>query len=460
MDFIRLHAGMTDPMTTFFISTLGCKVNQFESEAMEHSLRQSGHIPANPGDTADVCIINTCAVTQKAAMQSRQAIRKAIRFHPSARILVTGCYAQVGPDEIKTIKGIHAVIGKTEKGDLKRFVPEISADNDLALLSRDEDIISFKSAMGMKSVPLGTRSRPFLKIQDGCNAFCTYCIVPHARGPSRSLAPEAVLNQLKEIWNAGYPEVVLTGIHLGGYGADLNPPLDLVELLRRVQTSGWTGRIRLSSIEPREISDALIRLASASNGSRAEICPHFHIPLQSGDDEILKRMGRPYTRTFFKDRVLKIKERIPHASVGVDVLVGFPGETEAAFENTFSLISELPVSYCHIFPFSRRKNTPAFGFKDQVPQPVIKDRCRRLQGLGHSKRRAFYEKAVGEEAEVVVEEKSFREKNLFKGVTSNYIPVLIEGKKDPGCKTVRVRITGISEKGKTVIVTAKTKEEE
>jgi threonylcarbamoyladenosine tRNA methylthiotransferase MtaB len=447
-------------MTTFFISTLGCKVNQFESESIESTLRESGHIPVKAGTASELCIINTCAVTQKAAMQSRQAIRQAIRFNPSARVLVTGCYAQIGMEEIKSIKGIHAIIGNSEKMDLNQYLSEIITDDDSCLLCRTQDMRKAKYDVGTGSVPIGNRSRPFLKIQDGCNAFCTYCIVPYARGQSRSLPPETVLHQLEQIHAAGYHEVVLTGIHLGGYGVDLNPPMNIVKLLQRIQTGGWNGRIRLSSIEPGEISDELIKLASDSYRERIEICPHFHIPLQSGDDGILKRMNRPYTEALFKDRVLKIHQSMPDASIGVDILVGFPGETETAFENTLSLVRDLPISYFHVFPFSRRKNTPAFGFKDQVPQPVIKERCRRLRILGQAKRRAFYEKAVGQEAEVVVEEKSSGENDIYNGLTSNYISVRIERKGNLSGKPIRVRIMGLSERGKKLVVIARMKERE
>jgi threonylcarbamoyladenosine tRNA methylthiotransferase MtaB len=412
-------------MPKFTITTLGCKVNQFESEALAQNLTDGGQWAIlRDKEIADLCIINTCTVTQKASMQSRQAIRQAIRSHPKARIIVTGCYAQTEPDEIKKIKGVHHIIGHFDK----HKIPDM-------ILSGKENILS---SPGLKHKPhhfnfissagLGYRTRPFLKIQDGCNTFCTYCIVPYARGPNRSLPPEQVLDNINKIHQAGYHEVVLTGIHLGNYGLDFGKrKVGLLYLLHLIRKSCTIGRVRLSSIEPFELTEDIIKFISQSGSGPAKICHHFHIPLQSGDDTILKRMHRPYSRSFFMDLVVKIHKLLPDSAIGVDTLIGFPGESDGAFENTYSLIEQLPVSYLHVFPFSPRKGTPAYDYPDRVDSLVIKKRCQKMRVLGKLKRNAFYNKFKGKKLEILIEGRQKGQKYLLKGITSNYIPVLIKG---------------------------------
>ncbi len=268
------------------------------------------------------------------------------------------------------------------------------------------------------------RTRPFLKIQDGCNAFCTYCIVPYARGRSRSLPMEAVLESIGRLKADGIHEIVLTGIHIGHYGLDLKPETCLTDLLAAIESAGLMERIRISSIEPAEVSDELIDRVA---GSRV-FCHHFHIPLQSGDNDVLKRMNRPYTRELFYDLVSRIHDRIPDAAIGADVLVGFPGESDAAFDQTFSLIESLPITYLHVFPFSPRKGTPAYGFSDQVPHAIVKTRCSALRTLGKAKKKSFYRSHIGKEVEILIEGVRDEATGLLKGLTSNYIPVMVEGK--------------------------------
>ncbi|MBT4365092.1 MAG: MiaB/RimO family radical SAM methylthiotransferase, partial [Desulfobacteraceae bacterium] len=269
-------------------------------------------------------------------------------------------------------------------------------------------------------------TRPFLKIQDGCNSFCTYCIVPYSRGRSRSMPLEEVLNNIKTLDKAGYKETVLTGIHLGCYGLDLTPETSLFKLLDRIDKSTTIERIRLSSIEPHELNNEIIELVAESD----KICNHFHVPLQSGSDNILKRMNRPYTSNKFREMILKISKSIPDAAIGVDTLIGFPGETEKEFENTFSLIKELPVTYLHVFPFSPRKGTPAEKYSDRVDTRVVKARCKKMRELGIKKKRAFCEESIGKTHKVLLEEKRDDKTGLLKGITSNYISVLSDG---PDC---------------------------
>ncbi len=428
-------------MKKFIIKTLGCKVNQYESEAIAQYLKESGLMesnqdPAINGEDTQFYIVNTCTVTQKASMQSRQAVRQAIRSNPNARIIVTGCYAQTEPDEIKKIKGVHYIIGHSDKHKIPEMIIS-EKEKDLPypkIICRDiSNEHNFKQA---PVITYGNRTRPVLKIQDGCNSFCTYCIVPYARGRSRSMPSESVLVNIKKLKEAGYREVVLSGIHLGCYGLDLSPETSLFKLLSRIHESRAINRIRLSSIEPLELTEDIIKLV-AKPGS---VCHHFHIPLQSGDDLILKRMHRPYTSSFFRKLVRTIHELIPDAGIGVDTLIGFPGETDEAFENTYSLIAELPVSYLHVFPFSNRQKTKASQYPDKVPSSIIKIRCQKMRELGNLKKIEFYRKMIDRKVEVLIEEKSKYSTGFLKGITSNYVPVFVSGKDDLKNTIVNVRI--------------------
>jgi threonylcarbamoyladenosine tRNA methylthiotransferase MtaB len=410
-------------MTTFSIKTLGCKVNQFESETLEQSLVNRGYRTAG-GQEADLCIINTCTVTQKASMQSRQAIRQAIRANPGARIVVTGCYAQTEPEAIQKIAGVHDIVGHGGKLQIPEKLPLTHAPKSPGAQG---PIFPNPGASMLSDFSLQrtqSRTRPFLKIQDGCNAFCTYCIVPFARGRSRSLPLESVLESIRKLKADGIHEIVLTGIHLGHYGLDLTPRTNLADLLVAVEAADLMERIRISSIEPGEVSDELIDRVAGSK----VFCHHFHIPLQSGDNDVLKRMNRPYTRELFQDVVQRIHDRIPDAAIGADVLVGFPGESDAAFDQTISLIETLPITYLHVFPFSPRRGTPAHDFPDQIPHSIVKIRCSALRALGKAKKKCFYLSHIGKEVEILIEGVRDAASGHLKSMTPNYIPVLVEGK--------------------------------
>ena len=414
---------------SFSIVTLGCKVNQFESETIAQELKQSGiqRIAKNntTGDEkASICIINTCTVTHKAAMQSRQAIRQAIRSNPDATIIVTGCLAQINPDDIRKIKGVHRIVGHAEK----YRIPEIIQTVDPPMVTPVPDEMHFFPNPPDKTAfsPLGNKTRPFLKIQDGCNTFCSYCIVPYARGRHRSMPLEDVLAAVRIIKETGFHEVVLTGIHLGCYGTDLSPASSLTRLLTVLRDQKAIDRIRLSSIEPLEITDELITLVSTSSARPGHICRHFHIPMQNGDDTILKRMNRPYGQKDFRNRIQAIHRALPDAAIGADVMIGFPGETDQAYQNTLSFIESLPISYLHVFPFSPRKGTPAYSFSDRVPPEIVKKRCREARALGKQKKMAFLERHVQKELEVLVESTPDVKTGRLKGVTSNYIKVLLD----------------------------------
>ena len=410
----------------YIISTLGCKVNQHESDILAAGLRAYGWQAADRAEKADVCIVNTCTVTQRASMQSRQLIRQLQRQHPGACLIVTGCYAQIAPGEIAAIEGVHMIAGHSRKADLPAMIVQAAGDAAAAPLCA-VDRLSPQMRFSVPEAPVpGSRTRPYLKIQDGCNSFCTYCIVPYARGRSRSMPPAEVLGHLHQLGAMGYHEAVLTGIHLGVYGVDRQPAGSLLALLEAIAQERPLARIRLSSIEPNELSDALIDRVAASD----LFCPHFHLPLQSGDNTILKRMHRPYSRELFRQRVVHIKRRLPEAAVGADVLVGFPGEDEAAFEQTCRLIESLPLTYLHVFPFSARPGTPAAGYGDQVPSDIIKRRTARVRALGAAKKQAFLQSALGRETDVLLETRRDPATGLLKGLTPNYLTVLLDGHDD------------------------------
>jgi threonylcarbamoyladenosine tRNA methylthiotransferase MtaB len=422
-------------MRKFSILTLGCKVNRYESDAIAEKLERDGWRRAAEDEPPELCIVNTCTVTGKAAMQSRQAIRRLEREHPGTRILVTGCYAETAPGEIRTATGIREIVGHSDKHRIPEFLREPGPVG--STLGRVGDDLSRKREFAPMDVAIrGNRTRPVLKIQDGCDAFCTYCIVPYARGRSRSMPVEKVLENIRRLEAAGYHEVVLSGIHLGRYGPDLSPGTDLDRLLGRIEAETAIGRVRLSSIEPGELTPGIIDRVARSD----RLCPHFHVPLQSGDDTILKRMGRPYSGTRFKDLITRIHDRIPEAAIGVDVLVGFPGETGEAFDRTRRLIDTLPVTYLHVFPFSPRAGTPASRYPDPVPNRDVSERCRNVRNFGFIKKSIFYDKFINNIVEVLVEEKHDPGTNLLKGVTPNYLSVRLPGAESLKNTRVRCRV--------------------
>lgn len=428
-------------MKRYAIKTLGCKVNQCESEGIARALAEAGWIEAGPDAPADLVVVNTCTVTGRAAMQSRGAVRQATRAHPRARVVVTGCYAQTEADALAAIPGVAAVIGHADKHRIPDLADDFlaAAEDETAAPRRlVRDLTDYRIFAPAPALAAGERTRPFLKIQDGCDAFCTYCIVPHARGRSRSMAPEAVLARIAALADAGARETVLTGIHLGRWGLDLDPPVPLAELLRRIADQDRMERVRLSSVESHELTDELLDAVAGSD----RFCPHLHIPLQSGDDGVLRRMGRPYTAADFAERVRAAAERLPDAALGADVLVGFPGEDDAAHAATFDLLAGLPVTYLHVFPFSPRAGTQAADFADPVSPEVAKERCRRLREMGTAKREAFYRRFVGKTVRVLVEERRDRETGRRKGVSGNYLNVLLAGETEAN-RIVPVRIDAV-----------------
>lgn len=419
---------------TVAVATLGCKVNQFESASIENSFTDRD-IELTPfSGRADIYVINTCAVTAKAAAQSRRMIRRAMRKNPKARIMVTGCYAQVEPDTIIKITGDPlSVVGNNRKDILAQAAVGESDQKRTQI----NDISNEKNICHLPVTDFANRTRPFLKIQDGCNNFCTYCIVPFARGRSRSLEPEAVLAQAARFAGAGYLETVVTGIHVGHYGHDLRPKTELTDITKKLLNHTPGMRYRISSLEPSEITPALLGLLAEDNN----LAPHLHIPLQSGDDHILKKMHRRYRASDFAGIINQALARVPGLSIGVDVLVGFPGEDDIAFDNTFGLLDRLPIAYLHVFPYSRREGTVAAGMSGQIPTRVKEERVARLRALDREKRLAFYEKNLGTVRRVLAENGSSRGGRLH-GFSENYIPVRF---KAPAGETDRIHAVRLDE---------------
>ncbi|MCB2181663.1 MAG: tRNA (N(6)-L-threonylcarbamoyladenosine(37)-C(2))-methylthiotransferase MtaB [Desulfobulbaceae bacterium] len=401
------------------LTTLGCKVNQFESASFLSGLEERGAEIVPFSHKADVYIINTCAVTAKAGAQSRQMIRRALKLNPDARLVVTGCYSQVASQDVLEIGDWSLCI--VGNGYKHRLVDIALSEKQCDLEMHMGDIGSQKAICQLPVQRFPGRTRAFLKIQDGCNNFCTYCIVPYARGRSRSLSEEAALEQISVFADHNYREIVITGIHVGMYGLDLSPPTDLFAFINKATAAFPHIRFRLSSLEPGEVQDELLDLMA----DRPNFMPHFHIPLQSGDNRILQEMHRRYKSEDFADLVGKIIKKIPHAAIGVDVLCGFPGEDEEAFSTTFSLLEGLPVTYLHVFPYSKRPGTIAAGMSRHVPGKMKEERVALLRALDKKKKVDFYRQHIGTSHLVLAENKKNRFK-LMRGFTENYIPVYFQ----------------------------------
>ena len=386
-------------------------------------------------EAADCYIINTCTVTDRADWEARQLVRRAKRRNPVAKILVTGCYAQVSPDEVARVSGVDYVVGLNRLDDLVRFVENDSATDDRVALSdvkRERGV----PVIGTRALPGHTRA--FLKIQEGCNYSCTYCIIPTARGLSRSVAPREVMEQVRQLAGSGYKEIVLTGIHLGGYGQDLRPKIDLTGLAEMIAASGLIFRLRLSSLDPREVPDRLIDLIASSD----VICPHLHICAQAGDDDILQRMRRNYDTRYYRELLARVRDRLPEAALGSDIIVGFPGESERQFESSLAYFASLPLTYFHVFPYSVRRGTPAASLGDQVATDIKKTRARRMRELGVQKKRAFCSRFIGRRLAVLIEDKLDVKTGAQRGFTRNYLPVNVRASGEASNEEVTVELTG------------------
>jgi threonylcarbamoyladenosine tRNA methylthiotransferase MtaB len=404
-------------MSTVAFHTLGCKVNFYDTEAIWHLFKNAGYEQVEFDKAADVYVINTCTVTHVGDKKSRQIIRRAIRQNPEATVVVTGCYAQMAPDEILGIPGVDLVIGTQYREQIVDMVKKVQEErkpyNFVGNIMQQRNFEEL-------DVPYFTdRTRASLKIQEGCNNFCTFCIIPYSRGFLRSRKPENVIRQAKRLVEAGYYEIVLTGIHTGGYGEDLKD-YSLADLLVDLEKIDGLHRIRISSIEASEIDDRMIEVLANSK----KVCRHLHIPLQAGHNQVLKKMNRRYTVEQFADKLRKLREALPDLAITSDVIVGFPGETDEFFEATYSFVQEQKFAQLHVFPYSKRKGTPAVKFQNQVPEEIKEQRVRRLIQLSETLMHDYASGFVGKTLEVIPEEFHDEAQTLVIGHADNYVKVV------------------------------------
>jgi len=418
------------------VYTLGCKVNQNESDAMLSSLAKAGYQEVSFDDKADVYIINTCTVTHLADRKSRQMIRRAVKTNPDAVVAVTGCYAQTSTGDVLGIPGVNLVVGTRDRHRLPQLLDEakealepLNAVNDIMLADEFEEIT------GGEIMPHMVRA--YLKIQEGCNQFCSYCIIPYARGPMRSRYPDRVIQAAEELISAGYKEIILTGIHTGAYGVDLTPQIDLSHLVEMLIQLPGLKRLRISSLDPNEIGDNLLNVIVHST----VLCRHLHIPLQSGDDRILKQMNRVYDTAQYEKLVDKIKDRVPGIALTTDIMVGFPGETEEEFLHTYDFAEKIGFSGLHVFKYSPRNGTPAASFPGQVAPDVKEDRSNRLIALGERLLKKYAENYLGKTVEVLVEQKiDLSGQTYWEGHSSNYLNIVFPSEQDFKGRLVEVNL--------------------
>lgn len=417
--------------------TLGCKVNHYETEAIWQLFQAEGYERTDFDSTADVYVINTCTVTNTGDKKSRQVIRRAIRKNPDAVICVTGCYAQTSPAEIMAIPGVDVVVGTQDRSKMLSYIQQYKEER--MPINGVSNIMKARVYEELDVPAFTDRTRASLKIQEGCNNFCTFCIIPWARGLLRSRKPEDVLAQAQQLVDSGYKEIVLTGIHTAGYGEDIKD-YSFAKLLADLDKN-ITGlkRIRISSIEASQISDEVIEVMGKSD----KIVPHLHIPLQSGSNTVLQRMRRKYSMEMFGERLDRLKEALPGLAITSDVIVGFPGETEEEFMETYRFIEKHKFMELHVFPYSKRTGTPAAKMENQVPEEVKNERVHKLIALSDQLAKEYASDFEDEVVEVIPEE-SFKEEpgnNLFVGYTPNYLKVVFEGNEEMIGKLVKVKIT-------------------
>ncbi|MBU7593638.1 tRNA (N(6)-L-threonylcarbamoyladenosine(37)-C(2))-methylthiotransferase MtaB [Metabacillus halosaccharovorans] len=424
-------------MPTVAFHTLGCKVNHYETEAIWQLFKEAGYERTEYERVADVYVINTCTVTNTGDKKSRQVIRRAIRKNPDGVICVTGCYAQTSPAEIMAIPGVDIVVGTQDRVKMLEYIEQFKKERQP--INGVRNIMKTRVYEELDVPSFTDRTRASLKIQEGCNNFCTFCIIPWARGLMRSRDPKEVVAQAQQLVNAGYKEIVLTGIHTGGYGEDLKD-YNLAMLLRDLdeQVEGLK-RIRISSIEASQISDEVIEVLKKSD----KVVRHLHIPIQSGSDTVLKRMRRKYTMEFFAERLDRLKEALPGLAITSDVIVGFPGETEEEFMETYNFIKKYKFSELHVFPYSKRTGTPAARMDDQIDEEIKNNRVHRLIELSNQLAKEYSSQFENEVLEVIPEERYKEEQNedLYVGYTDNYLKVVLPANEEMVGKIVKVKIT-------------------
>jgi threonylcarbamoyladenosine tRNA methylthiotransferase MtaB len=432
-------------MTTFYIEQFGCRATQADGAAIERQLCEQGFQAAGEAASADVVVLNTCTVTAAADTQARDAIRKIHAANPYARIIVTGCYAQRAPEELAALAGVSFVVGNSHKPQIPSLVSGLQTVRDSSPRSEFLPVTILPSGIrtpgnaaaqiltgdvfGLTDVLVGSvlggegnHTRPTLKIQDGCNSRCSFCVIPFVRGRSRSLPPEMVISELQRLTASGFREIVLSGISLGTYGRDLSPRVEFLTLLRQILDETPVERLRVSSIEPLDVTQDLINLVASTE----RIAPHFHMPLQSGSDRILAAMHRWYRAEHYARRVELIRERLPHAGIGADVITGFPGETETDHSATMRFIEERSFSYLHVFSYSLRPGTKAASLPGHNPGHVIKRRARELRALGEAKAEAFRCSQVGRRLRVLTLRRDAKDDpRATPALAENYVSVKV-----------------------------------
>ncbi|WP_028544916.1 tRNA (N(6)-L-threonylcarbamoyladenosine(37)-C(2))-methylthiotransferase MtaB [Paenibacillus taiwanensis] len=428
------------PSVAFY--TLGCKVNFYDTEAIWQLFKSEGYEQVDFEQTADVYLINTCTVTNTGDKKSRQIIRRAVRRNPDAIIAVTGCYAQTSPAEIMDIPGVDLVIGTQDREKLMEYVNQLHADRKP--INAVRNIMKTRAFEELDVPDFAERTRAFLKIQEGCNNFCTFCIIPWSRGLSRSREAESVLKQAHQLVAAGYKEIVLTGIHTGGYGDDMEN-YTLTDLLKDLDKVEGLERIRISSIEASQIDDGMIEVLNKST----KMCRHLHIPLQAGNTEVLKRMRRKYTTEEFADKIARIRQAMPDVAITTDVIVGFPGETDEQFREGYEFMKQVGFSEMHVFPYSKRTGTPAARMEDQVDEEIKHARVHELIDLSEKMQLEYAQQFVGQVVDVIPERDSKGASGQGKvmGYSDNYLQVVFEGDESLIGKLCRVKITepGVNE---------------
>jgi threonylcarbamoyladenosine tRNA methylthiotransferase MtaB len=447
-------------MATFYIEQFGCRATQADAAAIERQLLERGYAATSGADSADVIVVNTCTVTAAADLQARQAIHAIHRGNPAARIVVTGCYAQRAPEELAALGGVSWVVGNSHKPEIPRLIGEMTPllsqhlpagfvplANILSLEHGPAKILSgnILEQRELFFAPIhggeAGHTRPVLKIQDGCDSRCSYCIIPQVRGRSRSLAPDRVVEEIRKLAENGAREIVLSGINLGSYGRDLKPRVELGELLRRIVDETPIERLRVSSIEPMDVTADLIALFSANE----RLARHFHMPLQSGSDRILAAMHRWYRAEHYARRAELVREWLPDAAIGADVIAGFPGETKEDHRATLALIEGLPLAYLHVFSFSPRPGTPAAGLQDHVPAPEVARRAKELRALGEEKKSAFRAAQAGRTLRVLTLNGDGEDcaGPWTRAISSNYADIRVAGKW-PANQFLDVHVSGES----------------
>ncbi|HAZ40560.1 MAG TPA: tRNA (N(6)-L-threonylcarbamoyladenosine(37)-C(2))-methylthiotransferase MtaB [Exiguobacterium sp.] len=421
-------------MATVAFQTLGCKVNHYETEAVWQLFKDAGYARVDFADHADVYVVNTCTVTNTGDKKSRQVIRRAIRQNPDSVICVTGCYAQTSPAEIMAIPGVDVVVGTQDRHKMIGYIEQFREER--MPINAVGNIMKAKVYEELDVPAFTDRTRASLKIQEGCNNFCTFCIIPWARGLMRSRQPEDVLKQAQQLVDAGYKEIVLTGIHTGGYGEDLKD-YNLAKLLKALESVNGLERLRISSIEASQITDEVLDVLKDS----PIVVRHLHVPIQSASDTVLRRMRRKYTMAEFGERITRLKEVLPDCAITSDVIVGFPGETEEEFMETFNFINDHKFSELHVFPYSKRTGTPAAMMDDQVEESIKEERVARLIALSDQLAKEYASKYEGELLEIIPEEFSEEAGGRIVGYTDNYLRVAIEGDESMIGQLVRVKIT-------------------